>query len=134
MSFLFRFLFVVGLIYAISPAQPGLPAWMEKTVTAASVSTSVEGRTDLIQSVMQLTMSACKSHPDACVNAVQVTASIENGSADFNNLMNELSEIGQEPNHSKSETPDEPEATGSIAEHTPLPPRRTPETGHNKKI
>lgn len=134
MSFLFRFLFVVGLIYAISPAQPDLPAWIEKTVTAASVSASVEGRTDQIQSVMQLTMSACKSHLEACAKAVQVTASIENSSSDLNNLMNELSEIGQEPNHSEIETPDEPEATGSIAEHIPLPPRRISETGPNKKI
>lgn len=134
MSFLFRFLFVVGLIYAISPAQPGLPAWIEKTVTAASVSASFDGRTDQIQSVMQLTMSACKNHPDACSKAVQVTASIENGSADLNNLMNELSEIGKQSNHSQIHTPDEPEATGSIAEHIPLPPRRISETGPNKKI
>lgn len=134
MSFLFRFLFVVGLIYAVSPAQPNLPGWIEKTVTAANVSTAIEDRTDQIQSVMQLTMSACKNHPDACSKAVQVTASIENGSADLNNLMNELSEIGKQSNHSQIETPDEPEATGSIAEHIPLPPRRTPETEPNKKI
>lgn len=134
MSFLFRFLFVVGLIYAISPVHPGLPGWIEKTVTAATQSNSVEVGPNQTQSIMNLTVAACKSDPSACARAVQVTASIGQSAVALNDHMIHSTEVVQDSAHSYTNVPAEPEATGLIAERIPLPPRRNPETDPSKKI
>ncbi|MFM8701999.1 MAG: hypothetical protein ACKOC1_11460 [Hyphomicrobiales bacterium] len=124
MSFLFRFLSVVALIYAMSPVQLDLPTWIKQTILATVHSPSVEGERSTGHSVMQATISACKSYPNACSRAIEVAASVSHRTSDPNDFVNILSERNRTEGVFHMVHPSETETTGSINENIPLPPRR----------
>lgn len=134
MGFLIRFIFAVGFIYVLSPVHPGLPDWVEKSATAASIVNSAATSAQQVQSVTQTLTSACENHPEACAKAADITTSISATQDDLNQLMEELPQNSSMNVKPVVEMSNEPESTGSIATNVPLPPRRTIDMPINKKI
>ena len=134
MGFLIRFIFAVGFIYALSPTHPGLPDWVEKSATAASIANSAAKSAQQVQSVTQTIASVCQNHPDACAKAANITTSVSVPQDDLIQLMEGLSKNSSMDFQPVVEMSNEPESTGSIAAHAPLPPRRTHEIPVSKKI
>ena len=134
MGFLIRFIFIVGLIYVLSPVHPGLPDWVEKSATAASIVNSAATSAQQIQSVTQTVVSVCQNHPDVCAKAADMTIPITAPQDELSHLMEELPENNPINVQATVEMSNEPESTGSIAAHVPLPPRRTIDMPINKKI
>ena len=62
MSFLFRTLFVVGLIYLLSPLRADLPDWL----VSPSPEAAREVTPVLAQSAADAVISTCKTHEAAC--------------------------------------------------------------------
>jgi hypothetical protein len=70
MSFLIRTLFVVGLIYLLSPLRAELPDWLiNPSPEAARDVTPV-----LAQSAAEAVVSTCKNHEAACANVAKHVA------------------------------------------------------------
>ena len=70
MSFLFRTLFVVGLIYMLSPLRAELPDWLiSPSPDATGAVTPV-----LVQNAADAVISTCKNHEAQCANLAKHVA------------------------------------------------------------
>jgi hypothetical protein len=81
MGFLFRALFVIGILYLVSPMRAPLPAWLatpsstaiELAAAPASVvpaaKSSAPAAVATIASIGQTVATVCKGHENACADA-----------------------------------------------------------------
>jgi hypothetical protein len=143
MGFVIRALFVVGVLYLISPLRAPLPDWLAKPsaasaqVAARTVTPTLVPSTPLTASVETLgnaSLAACKGHEKACLDAAASALKPTDGSDPLAALLNEASNDAAVPSKSRPVTladavPDIPAI--------PLPPRREtapalPATGQKK--
>lgn len=134
MSFLLRLIFVVGLIYAISPTRPGVPYWIEKSISVARATGLSKQAIDQAQSAVENTITLCAKSTDPCMNADRITGTDFANQGNLKSLLDGLSEDSLATDLMAMAVPIEPESTGSIASNVPLPPRRSPEVSSKKKI
>jgi hypothetical protein len=134
MNFLLRLIFVVSLIYAVSPTRPGVPYWIEKSILAARATDLSKQAIDQAQSAVENTITLCAKSTDACINAARSTGTAHANQGNSKSLLDGLSEDSSTTDLMAVALPIEPESTGSIASNVPLPPRRLPDVSSEKKI
>jgi len=147
MGFIIRALFVIGVLYLISPMRSALPDWLAKPsahgvelatavapTLAAATAKTVTQAPSAVETIGRAAIAACKGHEKACLDAAASALKPTDGSDPLAALLNEASNDAAVPSKSRPVTladavPDIPAI--------PLPPRREtapalPATGQKK--
>jgi len=134
MGFIIRALFVIGVLYLISPMRAALPDWLAKpsshgvefasTVAptlAVATAKTVAQAPSAVETMGRAAIAACKGHEKACLDAAASALKPTNGADPLAALLNETSNDVATPSKSRPVTLADalPDTTA-----VPLPPRR----------
>ena len=134
MGFIIRALFVIGVLYLISPMRAALPDWLAKpsshgvefasTVAptlAVATAKTVAQAPSAVETMGRAAIAACKGHEKACLDAAASALKPTNGADPLAALLNETSNDVVTPSKSRPVTLADalPDTTA-----VPLPPRR----------
>jgi len=147
MGFIIRALFVIGVLYLISPMRAALPDWLAKPsahgvelatavapTLAAATAKTVTQAPSAVETIGRAAIAACKGHEKACLDAAASALKPTDGSDPLAALLNEASNDAAAPSKSRPVT-----LADALPDTTaiPLPPRREatpaqPATGQKK--
>jgi hypothetical protein len=146
MGFIIRALFVIGVLYLISPMRAALPDWLAKPsahgvemataapTLAVATAKAISQSTSTVETLGRAAIAACKGHEKACLDAAASALKSNDGADPLAALLNETANDALTPTKSRPVALADalPEASA-----IPLPPRRdtppaAPATGQKK--
>lgn len=134
MGFIIRALFVIGVLYLISPMRAALPDWLAvpsshgvelatavAPTLAAATAKTVTQAPSAVETIGRAAIAACKGHEKACLDAAASALKPTDGSDPLAALLNDTSTDVAAPSKSRPVT-----LADALPETTtiPLPPRR----------
>jgi len=140
MGFILRALFVIGVLYLISPMRAALPDWLAKpsargtelaAASALAVAKTVTPSPSTVETIGRAAIAACKGHEKACLDAAASALKPIDGNDPLAALLNETNRDSIPASKSRSVALAD---TLPDASTIPLPPRRdaTPAPGQKK--